>query len=182
MTEASTWEYPAVTPSDTPPSGDDPGVLSGLSRTRPQRRSNKRPGPAPAADGPAPDNANAAGSAKATAPKPRKADSRTTTTAAKKKSSAAKKGSSSAKKGASAAKKGSTAAKRTAVTTPEPPAVEVGRVADQVTERPAVAATEHTGGTDLVGQAIQAAGEVAQLGVGLGRQVAKGILSRLPKP
>lgn len=152
-----------MNPSDTPPSGDDPGVLSGLSRTRPQRRSNKRPGRQTAP----PDAAATAESPTPAAAAPRAARKTTTRSAPTppKKRPAAK----------------NAPAKAPATTAPEPPAVEVGRVAEPRAERPA-AAQQHTAGVDLVGQAIQAAGEVAQFGVGIGRQVAKGILSRLPKP
>lgn len=148
-----------MNPSDTPPSGDDPGVLSGLSRTRPQRRSNKRPGrqtTTPDAAAPAEQQAPAAAA-------PRASRKKTSTTSTKRPSA------------------GKRPAKAATMTAPDPPAVEVGRVAQPRAGHPA-AAQQHTAGVDLVGQAIQAAGEVAQLGVGIGRQVAKGILSRLPKP
>lgn len=163
-------KIPPVSPSDTPPSGDDPGVLSGLSRTRPQRRSNKRPGRPATADGPAPTEAQP--QAAADPPAPRKAATRAATAGSKKSTTATTPPAKAAKGPAKAAR----------TSKQEPPAVEVGRAAEPRAERPAAAADQHADGVDLIGQAIQAAGEVAQLGVGLGRQVAKGILSRLPKP
>jgi hypothetical protein len=50
------------------------------------------------------------------------------------------------------------------------------------------AAPEHDAGgqrpspTDVVGTAVQAAGELAQIGLALGRQTLKSVLGRLPRP
>jgi hypothetical protein len=74
---------------------------------------------------------------------------------------------------------GRAASARTPKAGPERPAVEVGRAAEPRKDREK---THDGGGTDLLGQAVHAAGEVANLGIGISRQVAKGILSRLPKP
>lgn len=161
-----------MSPSDTPPSGDDPGVLSGLSRTRPQRRSNKRPG-----------RPKAASATAASAPASTPATPATPKSRAKAKAPARGKAKAPAKAAATPPKKTAPAAERPArKQAAEAPAVEVGRTAEPQAQRPTVAAAEHNGGVDLIGQAINAAGEVAHLGVDLGRQVAKGILSRLPKP
>ena len=126
-----------------------PDVLSSLPRTRPQRRSAKRDAPAPAAKAKAKAAPRkASNGAKAGAPKPR-----AKTAAAKPR----------AKVGAAPRTKAAAAPKI-------PPA---GFAAPRDTgDRPVPS------GVELVGTAIQAAGELAQIGVAVGRQALAGVLRR----
>jgi len=159
-----------VTPPDAPAPDDQPGVLSGLSRTRPQRRSAKRPDAAtPAAKPPAATAKPASGPKAKTAgkapAKPR------TKVATKPKASTAAKPKAAPKPGAAPARRVEPVMARPESAAPKAAA-----------EEPRKPEQGQVGGVELVAQAIQAAGEVAQLGVNVGRQVAKGVLSRLPRP
>ncbi|MEA2391607.1 MAG: hypothetical protein QOK31_1716 [Solirubrobacteraceae bacterium] len=121
----------------TPRKGDDPsGVLGGLPRTRPQRRSDRR-GPAKPA-------------VVTTAAKPPRPKT--------------------AKRPAHAATIRQPAQPRGVP--PQPP-----RDAEDVAE--AQAATQSPG---TVETAIQAAGELAQIGITVGAQALRSALSRLPRP
>ena len=129
-----------------------PEVLSSLPRTRPHRRSQKRPArpadPTPAAAKP--------GAAKPGAAKPRAA----------KPSTAAKKPS---------ATKPSTAAKKPAPL--RQPAQPAGTPPGPRARRPAPSR-----GSDVVGTAVRAAAELAELGLTVGARAIRGAVARLPRP
>ena len=129
-----------------------PEVLSSLPRTRPHRRSQKRPArpadPTPAAAKP--------GAAKPGPAKPRAA----------KPSTAAKKPS---------ATKPSTAAKKPAPL--RQPAQPAGTPPGPRARRPAPSR-----GSDVVGTAVRAAAELAELGLTVGARAIRGAVARLPRP
>lgn len=129
-----------------------PEVLSSLPRTRPHRRSQKRPArpadPTPAAAKP--------GAAKPGAAKPRAA----------KPSTAARKPS---------ATKPSTAAKKPAPL--RQPAQPAGTPPGPRARRPAPSR-----GSDVVGTAVRAAAELAELGLTVGARAIRGAVARLPRP
>ena len=129
-----------------------PEVLSSLPRTRPHRRSQKRPArpadPTPAAAKP--------GAAKPGAAKPRAA----------KPSTAARKPS---------ATKPSTAAKKPAPL--RQPAQPEGTPPGHRARRPAPSR-----GSDVVGTAVRAAAELAELGLTVGARAIRGAVARLPRP
>ena len=129
-----------------------PEVLSSLPRTRPHRRSQKRPArpadPTPAAAKP--------GAAKPGAAKPRAA----------KPSTAAMKPS---------ATKPSTAAKKPAPL--RQPAQPAGTPPGPRARRPAPSR-----GSDVVGTAVRAAAELAELGLTVGARAIRGAVARLPRP
>jgi hypothetical protein len=131
-------------------------VLTSLPRSRPQRRSTKRAGaaePAPA-------------DAQTTARKPR--------AAAKPRATAKPK---AAPKPRAKAKpkpkpKAATAAKARPQAAPPPPP----------TSEPVSAPVEPPSRGDIVQSAVQAVGEIAQVGVTVGREAVKSVIRRLPKP
>ena len=129
-----------------------PEVLRSLPRTRPHRRSQKRPArpadPTPAAAKP--------GAAKPGAAKPRAA----------KPSTAARKPS---------ATKPSTAAKKPAPL--RQPAQPAGTPPGPRARRPAPSR-----GSDVVGTAVRAAAELAELGLTVGARAIRGAVARLPRP
>ena len=129
-----------------------PEVLISLPRTRPHRRSEKRPArpadPTPAAAKP--------GAAKPGPAKPRAA----------KPSTAAKKPS---------ATKPSTAAKKPAPL--RQPAQPAGTPPGPRARRPAPSR-----GSDVVGTAVRAAAELAELGLTVGARAIRGAVARLPRP
>jgi hypothetical protein len=131
-------------------------VLSSLPRTRPVRRSSKRDGAKPAAADPATSAKNVTSAKKA---------------AAKPKAAAAKP---KRKTTASAAKP------KAAVAKPKPkPAEPVAPPAGWETD---AGAARTPGGTEIVTTAVKAIGELAQIGVAVGGQAVKSVLSRLPRP
>ena len=135
----------------------DREVLTSLPRTRPVRRSAKRGARPNAARAAAPKPAQtAAGGAKARKPRAT-AKPKATAQAARPAASA----------GARASAQGARSAPRRKV----PPAgYESASRAD---------GDQHP---DLLGTAVQAAGELAQIGFAVGRQALQSILERLPKP
>jgi hypothetical protein len=179
----------------------DRDVLTSLPRSRPTRRSAKRGG-APAADaqdpaggrGPGPAPKPKAATAKAApkaaaAPKPKaKAPAKTTaaTKAAGKpaaraatprrkapaKSPAAKAAGAAPTPGATGGRRPVSA--RAGATKPSPPPAGWAAPKAQPEGRP--------GGGELIGTAVQAVGELAQIGLTLGGQALKQALSRIPRP
>jgi hypothetical protein len=143
-----------------PADDDRKQVLTSLPRSRPQRRSTKRAGAAqqpPAGDGPA---------ASPPAPKPR-AKPR----AARPKPATEPRAAKAAKTAAQAPG----APKRTA--RPRPAATTAKR-----TPEPEARPVEPPTSADIVQSAVRAANELAQVGVTIGREAIKGVLSRLPRP
>ena len=126
-----------------------PEVLSSLPRTRPHRRSEKRPArpadPTPAAAKP--------GAAKPGPAKPRAAKPST----------------------AANATKPSTAAKKPAPL--RQPAQPAGTPPGPRARRPAPSR-----GSDVVGTAVRAAAELAELGLTVGARAIRGAVARLPRP
>jgi hypothetical protein len=150
------------------PADDDRNeVLTSLPRSRPQRRSSKRAG-TPAGEGAAVPTeprvakvaATAARESAGVKPKPK-------AKAAPKPKAAAK------------AKPKAAAPRPKATATPRPrpkPAPAPPR------EEPAARRVEPPTGADVLQSAVRAAGEIAQVGVTIGRETVKGVLRRLPRP
>jgi hypothetical protein len=129
-------------------------VLSSLPRTRPQRRSSKRPGRGRAA----PKRASASSAPRASTPKrTAKPQSRAT----------------SAKPGAKP-----TAVRPSAATSH---ARRPRSASARQTPPPRRAAQSPTG-SELVETAIEAAAELAQLGLSVGARAVRGAISRIPRP
>jgi hypothetical protein len=131
----------------------DRDVLTSLPRTRPTRRSAKRAGTAATEPAATPEKAAAKTPAKTAANAPAKP---------KAKAPAAKK--------AAAAK---AAPQPAAPSSPPPPPAGWATPRQPSGER---------GGGDLIGTAVQAVGELAQIGLTYGGQALRQALSRLPKP
>jgi hypothetical protein len=153
----SAWHYARVADRQD----SDREVLTSLPRTRPVRRSAKR-GESPRAAG-------------ATKPKPKTAASKgaaARTTAAKPRAATQPKRAARAARPAAAGTTGprARAAPRRAV----PPAGYAAPAEDGDDQRSASA--------DLIGTAVQAATELAQIGCAVGRQALLSMLDRLPKP
>lgn len=142
-------------------SDGDRDVLSNLPHSRPHRRSAKRQGSAASAR-----KAPAGAGAKPAQAKPKTARAAAPKAAAK-----------PAPKPAPAATTRSEAAQRLRKP-PKPPAPLPPRAGQ--TQPPKGEPTP--GGTELIGTVVQAAGELAQVGLTIGGQVVKRALSRLPKP
>lgn len=160
----------------------DPGVLAGLSRTRPQRRSTKRTpraSDAPSASGAQTPQQGAQAQAGAKPkPKPKRSGAKPKATSAKAKQPSSAKAKHARAKTKAASKR--TEPAQTATAAPRAQTPEPTREPDAI---PAAGyATPEPGsptsGTELVATALQAAGEVTRLG---GAAV-RGLLSRLPKP
>jgi hypothetical protein len=147
--------------SSDPPSGPDGerDVFGSLPNARPQRRSAKRDRPGARAKAASP----AAATAKATAAKPKSAKP----TAAKPKAKA--KPRTTAKAKPAAKPRAATAAPASNI----PPA-------GYATPRPDDDGVPR--GADLVTTAVQAAGELAQIGLAAGGRALKSALERLPRP
>lgn len=157
-----------MTPPDEPERGRD--VLSSLPSSRPQRASARR------GTGSAKGRKPAAGRAA----KPRA----TAATAATAKSKAGARPAAKAKPKAAAARTAAKAKPKAAAAKARPKAVRPSMAtrrargdapqADRVPTAPA--------GAELVTTAVQAAGELAQIGLTLGTQALRGALSRIPRP
>jgi hypothetical protein len=149
----------------------DREVLTSLPRSRPVRRSAKRgarPG-APAAARPK------ATSAAADAPKGRRPAAKPRATAQPKTTARATRPASRATAaGANKAQTTAGKAHSTRSTTPRRTIPPAGYASASQSERSASA--------DLVGTAVQAAGELAQIGFAIGRQTLQSMIDRLPKP
>ena len=136
-------------------------VLGGLPRTRPHRRSAKRAAPAP----PSPAEVPAAVRTKATARKPAARKPAARKPAARK--PPARKPPAPKGTGAPVARRGTPASHK-------PPAAPPRR-------RPArepVAAPR----SDVIGTAVQAAAELAEIGLHVGARAVQGMIRRLPRP
>jgi hypothetical protein len=147
----------------------DREVLTSLPRSRPVRRSAKRgarPG-APAAARPKAPSAADAPQGRRPAAKPRATAQPKTTARATRPASRAT---------AAGAEAQTTAGKAhsTRSTTPRRTIPPAGYASASQSERSASA--------DLVGTAVQAAGELAQIGFAIGRQTLQSMIDRLPKP
>ena len=153
-------QNPAMATSD-PPSGPggDRDVFGSLPNSRPQRRSAKR------------DRAGA--TAKAAAPTAAKAK----TTAAKPKSAKPTAAKPKAKAKPRTTAKAKPAAKARATAAPAAPSIPPSGYA---TPRPDDDGVPR--GADLVTTAVQAAGELAQIGLAAGGRALKSALERLPRP
>jgi hypothetical protein len=137
-----------------------PGVLGSLPRTRPHRRSDKRrDAPVPVV---APEPAVSAAKAKRAAASPKRAAAKPRTAAAKAKRAAAKPRAAAAKpKRAAAAQPAATPdAPRTPRREPPPPAATPG----------------------MLQTAVQAAAELAEIGLQASARTLRRTLSRLPRP
>jgi hypothetical protein len=150
----SAWHYAPVADRHD----SDREVLTSLPRTRPVRRSAKR------GDTPHATKAKAKAAA-ANAPKPR-------TTAAKPRAAAQPKATAQAARPAGAGT--TTPRSRTAPRRTVPPAGYASPSQAEDDQRSASA--------DLIGTAVQAATELAQIGCAVGRQALQSMLDRLPKP
>jgi hypothetical protein len=141
--------------SDSPPGGDR-DVFSGLPNARPQRRSAKR------------DRARGAAKPAGAAESAQTGEGKAASRAAGKSATKAK-----AKPSRGPAAGGKPRAKAAAAPTssPVPPA---GYATPTDDDRP------H--GTDLVGTAVQAVGELAQIGVAAGGRALRSAIQRLPRP
>jgi hypothetical protein len=200
----------AMPPTDTEANGTDRDVLTSLPRTRPSRRSAKRDRPgraggeAPAASG---SSRPTASSGTPAAPETAAAPTAATTAAARPKTTAARAKPKAASPGAkpkaasSRAKRASTSRSRTGTSTAAKPraatrptaartaaTAEAASVAAEAAVPPAGYATEaqaHAHGPDpfaVVTTAVQAAGEIAQIGATLWGQAVRTAISRLPRP
>jgi hypothetical protein len=179
---------------------EDPGVLSGLSESRPSRIGGRRREPAGATSG------SSDKTAKSKTSRPAKAKAASNRKAAAKDKAAAKP-KKRAKTEASAETRAAGMPRRRTAGAPQevhergkPRPVRAGSPAleaaapDAAAKRPAARtapppppasvpnAPEMPSGTQLVTTAFQAAGELAQIGVTVGSQIIRRALDRLPKP
>jgi hypothetical protein len=158
-------------------------VLKSLPARRPQRRSARR------------DGAKTPGAAKrpAAARKPASAGAKPPGGGPKRGAAGAKGTGASAKRGAAGAKGAAAGAKRAAPGAKAPAAKAPGEGRKPAGVRPSAATSAASStpgqrpaqapeGIELVGTAIQAAGELAQLGLSLGTKALRGAVSRLPRP
>ena len=146
------------------PADDDRNeVLTSLPRSRPQRRSSKRAG-------------TPAGEGAAVPTDPRVA--KVAATAARE--SAGAKPKAKAKPKAAAKPKPKAAAPRPKATASPRPRPQPAPAPPR--EEPAARRVEPPTGADVLQSAVRAAGELAQVGVTIGRETVKGVLRRLPRP
>jgi hypothetical protein len=149
----------------------DRDVLTSLPNARPTRRSAKRAGTA-ATEKPKP----AAAKKKAPAAKKQPATAATAKAATPRKATAAARAKAAKPKAtASAPRAKKAAAAKPQGTAPSSPPPPPAGWATPKPERP-------EGGGDLLGTAVQALGELAQIGLAYGGQAVKQALSRLPRP
>jgi hypothetical protein len=142
--------------SSDPPSGER-DVFSGLPNARPQRRSAKRDGARGGA------GAKGAGAAPASEAKPAQSGGKTRAAAKK------------APPQARAAAGSRPSAARAKAAAPKPPPVPPAGYATPIDD-------DAPHGADLVGTAVQAAGELAQIGIAFGGRALKSAIQRLPRP
>jgi hypothetical protein len=169
-------QNPAMSPTDPAAAGNDREVLGSLPKTRPERRSSKRDRPARSARPAAGPGPKAPAGAKRRAAKPATAER---TKAATKPATGAKRPKAAASKGAARTKIGADAktptrarkAPASGASKPVPPA---GYAAPR--------AGKAGGPGDLMGTAVQAAGELAEIGATLAGQALRSALRRLPRP
>ena len=152
-------------------------VLGGLPRTRPHRRSDKRaaPAPSPAAEAPAATREpSPAAEAPAATRKPTAAETpRTAKTAANGSASVKPLGPTREPSGTSARRRAARA-KPARLPQPQQPA---GTPPAPPSRKP-VPST----GVDLLGTAVQAAAELAEIGLSVSARALRGAISRLPRP
>jgi hypothetical protein len=153
--------------SDHKPGGDR-DVFSGLPNARPQRRSAKRDRPGKAAK--AAEKGSAARSTRSAA-RPVSSSARSTGSATRPE---AKKKAPPEARAAATTKPAAAASAKPRATPKQAPPVPPAGYATPVDDRPQ--------GTDLVGTAVQAAGELAQIGIAAGGRALKSALHRLPRP
>jgi hypothetical protein len=148
---------------------DDSGVLASLPSTRPQRIGGRRRGAAkPAA-------AKATAKRKPAAAKPK----------AKRSSGAARSGGARSATGKAKAKARAVPITTAAAKKPKPVrsgASGLAEPAQKSATKRAPASRKPPSGTELVTTVVQAAGELAQVGLSIGGQVLKRAVERLPKP
>jgi hypothetical protein len=169
-------QNPAMSPTDPAAAGNDREVLGSLPKTRPERRSSKRDRPARSARPAAGPGPKAPAGAKRRAAKPATAER---TKAATKPAAGAKRPKATASKSAARTKIGADAktptrarkAPASGASKPVPPA---GYAAPR--------AGKAGGPGDLMGTAVQAAGELAEIGATLAGQALRSALRRLPRP
>jgi hypothetical protein len=170
-------QNPAMSPTDPAATGNDREVLGSLPKTRPERRSTKRDRPARAARPAA--GAGAETPAGAKRPPAQPAAARRTKAAAKP-AAGAKRPKAAAGKSAARAKIGAdaktpTRARKAAPASgPSKPVPPAGYAAPR--------AGKPGGPGDLMGTAVQAAGELAEIGATLAGQALRSALRRLPRP
>jgi hypothetical protein len=181
----------AMPPSDSEANGTDRDVLTSLPRTRPARRSAKRDRPGRAAGGASAASGSSratAASGASTAPETaagQKPAVRSKTTASRAKPKAA---SSRAKAASTRRSRTTAAAKPRAASRATAATAEAASVAAETAVPPAGYATEapaHGHGPGpfaVVTTAVQAAGEIAQIGATLWGQAVRSAISRLPRP
>jgi hypothetical protein len=146
----------------------DRDVLTSLPRSRSTRRSAKRGGGPAGTPEPTAETKPAAAKPKAKSAAPKRKPAAKTTAKAKTTTAKPK----TAPKRKPAAK--TTAKAEAAAPPPPPPAGWAAPKADAASERP--------GGGELIGTAVQAVGELAQIGLTFGGQALKQALSRFPRP
>ncbi len=162
-------------------------VLTSLPRSRPVRRSAKR------GDRPRPDGADAAPAATATKPAaPRKSASASASPARKPPAAKVKRPAGASASGASAKAAGTTPKPKAAAKPRTRPTVDPKtkpRVAPERKVPPAGYASaskadsdDAPGATEILTSALQAATELAQIGISVGRQALQSAFERLPKP
>jgi hypothetical protein len=181
-------QNPAMSPTDPAAAGNDREVLGSLPKTRPERRSSKRDRPARSARPAAGPGPKAPAGAKRRAAKPATAERTKAATkpataertkAATKPAAGAKRPKATASKSAARTKIGADAktptrarkAPASGASKPVPPA---GYAAPR--------AGKAGGPGDLMGTAVQAAGELAEIGATLAGQALRSALRRLPRP
>lgn len=167
-----------------------PSVLGGLPRTRPHRRSEKRtaaasPQAEPAQTEPAPNEAKAktrakpnksaaakpkapGGKTRAPSPKPKTPNGKTPTPAAKAKTPEAT----------------VSAARRRGTTMRQPAQPRGAPMTTRPVKRPPASATPQrpANGREIVGTAVQAAAELAEIGLAVSARAIRTAVSRLPRP
>lgn len=145
----------------------DGGVLAGLPRSRPQRRSGRR-------------KAAAEASPAATAGEPRRAKAAASKRSASAGAKASKPSAAQRPKatGAAAPKRRPAAAPAKRLRQPAQPR----NVPPQPARSAPAQSREESAHAHLVGTAVQAAGELAQISVTVGAHVLRGALSKLPRP
>lgn len=168
-TAAAVRQNLAMPPSDPSPAGDRE-VLSSLPNARPQRRSAKRDRPARGAKA---DGAGAAKAKSGAAKAQPGAAKGAKPAAAKPPASAAAK---PAARGAAQPRAKAAAKPRAKAAAPAAPAIPPAGYATPRGDDDAPS------GADLVTTAVQAAGELAQIGIEVGGRALKAALQRLPRP
>jgi hypothetical protein len=155
----------------------DGGVLAGLPASRPQRRSRRRgdEGSGPVETGAEAATPSAPTAKRSSAAKPGTAKGAGTATSARAKATASAKGSTGAKAKPGAAR-ATAPAKERRIAQPGQPAGVPPRG-----DRPEPPQPEPDAG-GVVETAVQAAGELASIGLTAGGQFVRGVLSRLPRP